>query len=482
MGRKNNKKNKNERKKQQVVAAAAAAAEVATAAAVFDDEAAVAEVAAAVAATENAAPAAAPNILTVSKTPTMATTMTADNDCHYFFLAGDVGGTHTRLALYNHTDTPNDNDDANKNRTFQIPLFMKEYLNEDYLATIVGTGTTNDDTEGCNNCDRNNRNNNNQNFVRKIILPFLDECCEEQQLLLFTTNNQIIICLGVAGPVDTTIQNGTVLTSQRHSYLTGLSGTGIVEELHGLNTIFLGSHYDVNCCIIINDFVAQGYGCLSLQLTSTEEGVNDGDDVCNLNDYSNNNKNKKECSTSKRGPILCVGAGTGFGSCYLTPSANMNTVTTITTKIPSTNNRGAFAHEEVTTTTTTSTSTSYVCYPSEVGQIEWVPNTTVTDELIIHTDDEYENTDTEQIRLWKYLAKRKGRVAVEDIVSGGGIATAYEYYSLQYNGRNPNREVRAEYVAAQSLKGKVVGDNYDNCHVCQQVIDTILMCVFWCTK
>ena len=294
--------------------------------------------------------------------------------------------------------------------------------------------------------------------------------------------NQHIICLGVADPVDTTIKNGSVLTSQRDSYLTGLSGTGIVEELHGLDTIFLGSHYEVNCCIIINDFVAQEYGCFSLQLTSTKEGVNEGDDVCNLNDYNNNNKNNKECRTSKRGPILCVGAGTGFGSCYLTPSTKTNTVTTISTKTPSTNNRVAFADNEVTTTTTTntttSTSTSYVCYPSEVGQIEWVPNTTVTDELIIHTDDEYENTDTEQIRLWKYLAKRKGRVAVEDIVSGGGIATAYEYYSLRYNGRNQNREVRAKYVAAQSLKGKVVGDYYDNCHVCQKVIDTIFMCVF----
>lgn len=69
---------------------------------------------------------------------------------------------------------------------------------------------------------------------------------------------------------------------------------------------------------IVNDFVAQGYGILTLG----------PDEVKCLND-----------ATPREGsPIACLGAGTGLGECFLTTGAN-----------------------------------GYECYPSEGGHAEWAP-------------------------------------------------------------------------------------------------------------
>ena len=66
------------------------------------------------------------------------------------------------------------------------------------------------------------------------------------------------------------------------------------------------------------------------------------------------------------------------------------------------------------------------------------------------------------------------RVAVEDVVSGIGVSNAYECF-LELYPDQVNLEVQNEYNHAGDLKGKVIGDNYNQCHICKKVIDTIMM-------
>lgn len=421
-------------------------------------------------------------------------------DYNYYFLVGDIGGTNTRLALYRSNDSK---------RHYKDPLILKEYLNEEYLGKDHENIVVNDDDEQESGyCD----NNNNMNFVHKIIIPFLQECVKLSALRIWnedyrdhndgseeynfhhTMMTKIIICLAVAGPVDTKENNGTVLTSQRDSYLTGLSGNNILNECEQ----FKGDNHDVisgfdsdvisifsscvNRCVIINDFVAQGYGCLSLDCSE------EGGDVRRLDSNSNNNNKSK-----KKKPILCVGAGTGFGSCYLTPIIRVIIAAQAQHQQHDDEDKG---DSDVDNNDYFSSSddedeededdTKYACFPSEVGQIEWAPNTTVVnDDLISENTNDYNN---DQMKLWQYLLEKKkivsaadgslcsSRVAVEDVVSGIGVSNAYECF-LELYPNQVNPEVQNEYNHAGDLKGKVIGDNYSKCPICRKVIDTIMMYV-----
>ena len=406
----------------------------------------------------------------------------------YYFLVGDIGGTNIRLALYRSNDSKT---------YYRDPLILKEYLNEEYLGKEHTSGDNND-------------NNNNTNFVHKIIAPFLLECIKLPALQMWKDYpdevfrvdimmmTKIIICLAVAGPVDTKENNGTVLTSQRDSYLTGLSGKGIVNECkifegdwNGVNPGFESSVISkfsscVNRCVIINDFVAQGYGCLSLDCSK------EGEDVLRLNSNSKNTNKSKG-----KDPILCVGAGTGFGSCYLTPTIKVIIAAAAAAAAAAQqqqhdnedeedrngDNNDYFSSsssfsddDEDEDHNVEDTTTKYTCFPSEVGQIEWVPNTTVVTAM----DATGDNND--QIKLWQYLLEKKkkcsnsniSRVAVEDVVSGIGVSNAYECF-LELYPDQVNLEVQNEYNHAGDLKGKVIGDNYNQCHICRKVIDTIMM-------
>lgn len=80
----------------------------------------------------------------------------------------------------------------------------------------------------------------------------------------------------------------------------------------------------IKVCKVINDFVAQGYGCLTLEPGEVRELMPDS-------------HKKIDCT----GPKVCVGAGTGLGQCYLTVGPDGN----------------------------------YECYPSEGGHVEFSPRT-----------------------------------------------------------------------------------------------------------
>ena len=198
-----------------------------------------------------------------------------------YLLTGDIGGTNSRMGLY---DTLS-----------QEPLKVKIYRNQDHLPSDNNTGST--------------------VFQDKIIAPFLKLCFDElnispdeEHIISSKSEFRILACLACAGPV----QNNRVRMSNLGNLLVdgGKIGNSSGPYL---------SHIDH--CSVSNDFVAQGFGCLTLQ----------PHEVRHLHGPK---------SFPDTGPKVCVGAGTGLGECYLTPAAGTGI---------------------------------YSCFPSEGGHVEFSP-------------------------------------------------------------------------------------------------------------
>jgi glucokinase len=193
-----------------------------------------------------------------------------------YLLTADVGGTNSRMGLYSVDDC--------------IPLVVKYYRNQDYL-TAKKDGI----------------------FEKNVVAPFLQHCWESNSNLVSLDQVEIIACLAIAGPV----RNNSVFMSNLHNIV--IDGNAIAKQLHCPNEPYLSA---IKVCKIINDFVAQGYGCLTL---TPEE----------LRELNPGSLEKMDPT----GPKVCVGAGTGLGECFLTPDG-----------------------EGV-----------YTCFASEGGHVEWAP-------------------------------------------------------------------------------------------------------------
>ena len=94
-----------------------------------------------------------------------------------------------------------------------------------------------------------------------------------------------IACFAVAGPVN---DNSASLTNRDGWKITG---TDIAKAFH------------ITKVLVINDFMAVGYGLLTI------------DDVLECVTIQNGVKDRNA-------PIACIGAGTGLGECFLTPGAD----------------------------------------------------------------------------------------------------------------------------------------------------------------
>jgi glucokinase len=198
-----------------------------------------------------------------------------------YLLTGDIGGTNSRMGLY-----------VVGNNT---PLAVVTYRNVDHLTKKE---------DGI--------------FTRKIIMPFLKHCWETVPNMHPIELSDIIACLAVAGPVK---QNKVVMSNLHKIEICGDSIVGNRDDCGSEGNCYIQS---VTVCKIINDFVAQGYGCLTLS----------EDEIVQL---TPNALSKIDPS----GPKACVGAGTGLGECFLTPDEHGH----------------------------------YSCFPSEGGHVEWAPRT-----------------------------------------------------------------------------------------------------------
>ncbi|GAX13103.1 glucokinase [Fistulifera solaris] len=230
----------------------------------------------------------------------------------FYLLTGDIGGTNSRISLY---------DPAIKE-----PLFVHFFRNAEHLPEKSLS-------------DPNA-------FAQNILTPFLRDHCGS----IFETGESIAInaCLASAGLV----QGNAVRLTNLGNLL--IDGNAIASST---TNRYLES---IVSCRIVNDFVAQGYGCLTLTQ----------DEVIYLSGPYENLQHLPE------GPKVCVGAGTGLGECYLTPSPS-----------------------------------GYVCHPSEGGHVEYAPRSEL------------------QQKLWSFLCKKFqiSRVSVERVVSGTGLVNVYEF-------------------------------------------------------
>ncbi|OQR98457.1 glucokinase [Achlya hypogyna] len=152
---------------------------------------------------------------------------------------------------------------------------------------------------------------------------------------------------------------------------------------------------------LINDFAAMGYGLLTLR----------PHEYITLND----------AVPDKHAPIATVGAGTGLGQCFLTPSGEG----------------------------------TYECYACEGGHSDFAPVTDI------------------EIELYNHLRNKFGpnkRLSVERIVSGPGLASIYEFLAHKFP-EKINQSLHAEFLEAESLQGAVVGKNAPTDDLCNQAMD-----------
>jgi len=186
-------------------------------------------------------------------------------------VAGDIGGTNSRFALY-HKST----DELMKQKC----LFRESY-----------------------------KNDTAENFL-SLLLKFVD-AAENACPSIAVKSSIASCCLAVAGPVS---KNVATLTNI--SYV--INGQ---EISHALN---------IPEVRVINDFVANGYGILTL---SEDEKIK---------------IHENQCQPEEGAPKFCIGAGTGLGECYLTPLPNG----------------------------------SYEAWASEGGHVEYAPRTPLQTELL----------------------------------------------------------------------------------------------------
>jgi len=124
------------------------------------------------------------------------------------------------------------------------------------------------------------------------------------------------------------------------------------------------------------------------------------------------------------GPKVCIGAGTGLGECYLTP------------------------------TDMEDADTSYQCFPSEGGHVEYAPRNDL------------------EVRMFKFLSEKfatKDRISVERVVSGKGLANVYEFLAQEYPTRIIQK-IHDEFLEAGDEQGRVVAVNATEGSLCQQAM------------
>jgi glucokinase len=232
-------------------------------------------------------------------------------------------------------------------------------------------------------------------FERKIVAPFLQLCWETASLAPIE-DVEIVACLACAGPV----RNNKV----------NMSNIGITIDGSAIeNNVFTKEIYvrKITRCKLINDFVAQGYGCLTLQRDEVRELIPGSHKMMEMG-----------------GPKVCVGAGTGLGECYLTPSGKGD----------------------------------YNCFPSEGGHVEFNPRSDL------------------EIKMRSYLMKKFGnphRISIERVVSGTGLANVYEFLAQEFPDKI-DKSVHEEFLIAGDEQGKVVAVNAKEGSLCRQALDIMM--------
>mmetsp|Transcript_7912 Transcript_7912/g.22042 ORF Transcript_7912/g.22042 Transcript_7912/m.22042 type:complete len:487 (+) Transcript_7912:264-1724(+) len=323
-----------------------------------------------------------------------STSNNTNEEAEVYLLTGDIGGTNSRMSLYA------------LNQPAEPALVVKTYRN----ATDIPQARLTDDSV----------------FLDYVVKPFCNYCQDQVPALQGNNDNPpplsnvtIVACIASAGVVT---HNQVRLTNLQNMLICG----NLIQN-HGSAATPLSAR--IVKCLIINDFVAQGYGCLTLQPHEVRQlyGPKDA-----METIFNNTSNEP------LGPKVCVGAGTGLGECYLTQSVH--------------DNKGGGGG-------------AYSCFPSEGGHVEFPPLNDL------------------EVELFAYLSQKlasKGRISVERVVSGKGLANVYEFLAHKFP-ECCDPQLHAEFLHAGDQQGRVVAveAQRDASSLCRRAM-SILMSAYGC--
>jgi glucokinase len=285
-----------------------------------------------------------------------------------YLLAGDIGGTNARLVLYEAPADPPLLVDALTMATHKV-IAQMFYKNHDFksFTEVLASFTS----------------------LPSIVGKRITGCC-----------------LATAGPVSNNVINFT----NREGWI--IDGNAITEE------------FPVDNVLLVNDFVACGYGLLSLKdsevmtlqagrapTRETEPARRKQDSTDE--DEEGSEKRARDVPSRPTGPRALIGAGTGLGECFLTPGANG----------------------------------LYQAFSSEGGHVEFAPRTDLEEELLHYLQD--------KLDLPVPDGDDKPRVSVERVVSGKGLENIYEFLRMRHPDQvNPHFD--SEYNTS-SERGRLIG-------------------------
>eukprot|EP00854_Cymbomonas_tetramitiformis_P010910 gene10910-12907_t len=307
-----------------------------------------------------------------------------DKDQDRCILCGDVGGTNTRLRLLRLTPQEISGAEVAGIPPPGTTIIERKYLNQDFEA-------------------------------------FEDVCHFFLKEAVYADSNHdtprtwpvSAACFAVAGPVDTSL-NRVAFTNRDWV----IDGSLLRERLEIEGEVRL-----------INDFVANGYGILTLDVSKGSSEVYALHDV----------------PPRPGAPVACVGAGTGFGMTYATcPAAALAAPKPL-----------------------------YDAFASEGGHTEFAPRTKLEIELLEHLKQEY---------LQRGLLINH-RISAERIVSGKGIRAVYEFLKTKWpEEKRDDVEEEMEKLGDNASAAIAQHGNPDardtpaSCWLCQTTME-----IFWST-
>ena len=275
-------------------------------------------------------------------------------------LTGDIGGTNARLVLYEAPDDYEDLRDVKRIPSHRVVSQMYYKNNDFHSFTEI--------------------------LCEFLALPSNDNCKIHS------------CCLAVAGPVA----NNQINFTNREGWI--LDGNSMQEQ------------FNIDSVVLINDFVANGYGLLSLskqELLTLQEGKNDTADA-------------------DTAPIALIGAGTGLGECFLTRSSDGD----------------------------------IKVYPTEGGHVEFAPRTNLESGLLsfMHSRQNihYGAIKSNETDLLP-------RVSVERVVSGKGLENIYEFLRERYPDE-VNQTLDAAYDESNE-RGRLIGAEKYNYKLFKQAFE-----------
>ncbi|CAN8076589.1 unnamed protein product [Agarophyton chilense] len=270
-------------------------------------------------------------------------------------LVGDIGGTNARLVLYEGPDDPGELNDYKQVTSHKV-ISQKFYKTNEFVS-------------------------------------FTEVLCAFFALPANANGKVHCCCLAVAGPVA----NNHINFTNREGWI--IDGHAIEEE------------FGIDSVLLINDFVANGYGLLSLteeELVTLQQGNPSAPDIFSA-------------------PVALIGAGTGLGECFLTPDKDGKVT----------------------------------AYATEGGHVEFAPRSKLEQELLsflqirLATNPGVEHDSLDEDML--------PRVSVERLVSGKGLENIYEFLREKYPDQ-VNESLDEEYQKSTE-KGRLIGSLKYNYHL-----------------